>query len=274
MTALSRGAADLLVSEAASRAVAEAAPDLVYHLAAQASVAQSFERPAETLHANVTMALNLLEAVKEHAPAARVVVAGSGEVYGPPASLPLEEEHRLRPQNPYAVSKAATDLLAGYYADAQGLDVVRARSFNHFGPGQSDVYVIASLARQLAAARLAGERPARIVTGNADVRRDFTDVRDVVGAYRALARAPSGAYNVCSGTAPSIAELLERLGELARWEVDHVVDPDLVREHEVLEVRGSHAKLTAATGWEPEIPLDRTLADTLEWWTEQLSRDA
>ena len=100
-------------------------------------------------------------------------------------------------------------------------------------------------------------------------------MRDVRRAYRAWpSRAPPGAYNVCSGTAPSIAELLERLGELARWEIDHVVDPDLVREHEVLEVRGSHARLTAATGWEPEIPLDRTLADTLEWWTEQLAPDA
>jgi GDP-4-dehydro-6-deoxy-D-mannose reductase len=286
VTALSRGpaaslpegvvgvAADLLKADSTARAVAETAPEVVFHLAAQASVAQSLERPAETIQSNVAMAVNLLAAVSAHAPDARVVIVGSGEIYGPPASLPLDEQHPLRPQNPYAVSKASTDLLAGYYADARGLDVVRSRSFNHAGPGQSDTYVLASLARQLANARLTGERPARIVTGNADVRRDFTDVRDVVAAYRALAGAPAGAYNVCSGAALSIAELIVRLGELARWEIDHSVNPALVREHEVLEVRGSHAKITEATGWEPEIPLDRTLSDTLAWWTERLKPDA
>lgn len=271
---MSSVAADLLDPDSADRAVAEAAPTVVFHLAAQASVAQSIERPAETIRSNITMAVNLLSAVSVHAADARVVLAGSGEVYGPPVTLPLDEQHPLRPQNPYAVSKASTDLLGGYYSDAQGLDVVRSRAFNHAGPGQSDTYVVASLARQLAAARLAGERPARIVTGNAQVRRDFTDVRDVVAGYRALAHAPAGAYNVCSGEAPSIAELLARLGEQAGWEIDHTVDPALVREHEVPEVRGSHAKLTAATGWTPETGLDRTLSDTLEWWTERLTHDA
>jgi GDP-4-dehydro-6-deoxy-D-mannose reductase len=156
------------------------------------------------------------------------------------------------------------------YADAHGLTVVRARAFNHAGPGQSPIYVVASLARQVAAAVRAGESRARVVTGNPDARRDFTDVRDVVHAYRLLAeRAEPGAYNVCSGRTASVRDLLAALADATGVEIEHVVDPDLVRAHEVMEIRGSHDRVTAATGWEPEIPLERTLADTVTWWAEK-----
>src|SRR5207302_760843 len=126
----------------ARAAVRDAAPTVVFHLAARASVAESWERPDEALSANVAITLSLLEAVRVEAPAARVVVVGSGEEYGPPDRLPVVEYTALRPQNPYAVSKAAADLLAGMYADAHGLAVVRTRSFNHAGPGQSPAYVV------------------------------------------------------------------------------------------------------------------------------------
>jgi GDP-4-dehydro-6-deoxy-D-mannose reductase len=264
---------DLLDADAARRAIADAEPEVVYHLAAKASVRRSWEEPARALTENVVMTLNVLEAVRAEAPEARVVVAGTGEVYGPPSRLPVEEDAPLRPHNPYAVSKASSELLAGFYADAHGLRAIRTRAFNHAGPRQSPVFAIASFAKQVAEGRLRGENPVRVVTGNPDVRRDFTDVRCVVRAYCLLAeRAPAGTYNVCSGQTPSITELVALLGEVAGVRVEHVVDPKLVRAHEVLEIRGSHERLTNATGWEPVIPLERMLGDAVAWWETQLLR--
>jgi GDP-4-dehydro-6-deoxy-D-mannose reductase len=263
---------DLLDADAARAAVAGARPDVVYHLAARAHEGESWGDPAGFLRDNQTLALHVLEAVRAEAPEATVVAVGSGAVYGPPERLPVEESAPLRPHTPYAVSKASADLLAGMYADAHGLRVIRARPFNHAGPGQEPSYAIASFARQAAAAAEAGEERVRIVTGNADTRRDYTDVRDVVRAYRLLAeRGEPGVYNVCSGRTASAAELAAALADAAGRELEHVVDPGLVRAHEVMEVRGSAARLRAATGWEPEIPLERTLADTVAWWRAQLS---
>ena len=169
------------------------------------------------------------------------------------------------------MSKAASDLLAGFYADAHGLRVVRPRAFNHAGPGQPPLFALASFARQVAAGLEAGDDPVRVVTGNPEARRDFTDVRDVVQAYRRLAEAGTpGVFNVCSGVAVSARELLDALGEVAGVAIDHVVDRGLVRAHEVMEVRGTFARLQEATGWAPQIPLRRTLADTVAWWREEI----
>jgi len=217
------------------------------------------------------MTLNLLEAVRAEAPGAVVVVVASSELYGPAESLPVEETAPLRPQNPYAVSKASADLLAGFFADAHGLRVIRARAFNHAGPGQEPRYAIASFARQVAEAVAAGASPVVVRTGNPDARRDYTDVRDVVRAYRALSeRGEAGVYNVCSGRPASAAELVIGLGRSAGVEIDHQVDPGLLRGHEIMEIRGSYERLRAATGWEPEITLEQTLGDTVEWWLREL----
>jgi GDP-4-dehydro-6-deoxy-D-mannose reductase len=262
---------DLRDAGAARAAIAAARPEVVYHLAGRAHVGDSWRDPAGTLHDNVAIALNVLEAVRAEAPEAKVVAVASSEVYGPPARLPVDESSPLRPQNPYAVSKAAVDLLAGFYADSHGLHVIRARSFNHAGPGQEPTYAIASFARQVAAAVEAGADPVRIVTGNASTRRDYTDVRDVVRAYRLLAeRAEPGTYNICSGRTSSAGELIAELADIAGVALEHVVDPELVRPNEVQELRGSYAALRAATGWQPELPLRRTLADTLAWWRAEL----
>ena len=165
--------------------------------------------------------------------------------------------------------KAAGDLLAGFYADAHGLRVVRPRAFNHAGPGQPPLYAVASFARQVAAGLEAGDEPIRVVTGNPDARRDFTDVRDVVRAYRLLAgRRRAGRLQRLLRPLGSSRELIEALAAMAGVELDHVVDGALVRAHEVMEVRGSADRLHAATGWEPEIRLERTLADTVAWWRE------
>jgi GDP-4-dehydro-6-deoxy-D-mannose reductase len=272
VVALTRGAGvDLLDADAVARAIADAAPDVVYHLAALAHVGRSWERPEATLVQNQAMTLHVLEAVRRFSPAAAVVAVSSGEVYGPPAALPVGEDAPLRPQNPYAVSKAAADLLAGQYADAHRLRIARPRAFNHSGPAQPPLYAIASFTRQVAAGLEAGAAPIRVVTGNPDARRDYTDVRDVVRAYRLLAAAgATGPVNVCSGASRSAGELVARLAEVAGAEIDHVVDPALVRAHEVMDVRGDAGRLRELTGWAPAIPLERTLADSVAWWRAEL----
>ena len=267
--------ADLTDPAAAESAVRLARPDRVVHLAASASVAESWRRPRETIENNVAGTLNLLEAVRAAAPAARVLVAGSGEEYGTvdPALMPVAEATAMRPQTPYAVSKASAGLLAGFYSDAHGLDVIRTRAFNHAGPGQDVSYVVSSFARQIAQAEAAGRDAAVIATGDLSPRRDFTDVRDVVRAYwLALESAPAGAYNVASGSPVAIAHILDLLAAGTAVRVDQRTDASMLRENEVMEICGSHEKLTEATGWRPEIPLERTLADTLDWWRAEVGR--
>jgi GDP-4-dehydro-6-deoxy-D-mannose reductase len=266
----SRAELDLLDADAVRAAVREASPEVVWHLAANASVGRSWEAPAETIAENVTMTAHLLEAVRQEAPGATVVLVSSGEIYGPPDRLPVDEGAPLRPQNPYAVSKAAADLLGGQYADASGLRVVRLRPFNHTGPRQSDAYVVGTLARLVAEAEAAGQAEAIVRTGNPDSARDFTDVRDVVRAYVAAAGLAPGAYNVASGRALSVRELIDLVRTAARIPVVHEVDPARVRAHDVPEVRGDATRLRGATGWAPEIPLERTVADALDSWREAL----
>jgi GDP-4-dehydro-6-deoxy-D-mannose reductase len=207
--------------------------------------------------------------VRAEAPEAAVLVASSGEIYGPPERLPITESDPLRPQNPYAVSKAACDLLAGQYADAYGLRVVRMRAFNQAGPGQSDEYVVGTITRQVALAEARGESEAVIRTGNPESARDFTDVRDTVRAYAGASDLPAGAYNVCSGHAARVSTLVELAAAVARVEVRHEVDAERVRPHDVPEVRGSAERLTAASGWRPEIPLEQTIADAIGYWRER-----
>jgi GDP-4-dehydro-6-deoxy-D-mannose reductase len=239
------------------------APDWVAHLAADASVAESWKAPATTLRNNAESTLSVLDAAGD----AAVLVAGSGEIYGPPQRLPVDEAHELRPQNPYAVSKAAADLLGGFYADAHERRVIRTRAFNHFGPGQTDLYVVAAFARQIADAERAGEGEVVVQTGNLEARRDFTDVRDVVRAYVLLLEsAEPGAYNICSGSSRSAADILAALAQESPLDVEHETDPARLRKHEVMDIRGSHDKLTDATGWQPAIPFEQTIKDTLDWW--------
>jgi GDP-4-dehydro-6-deoxy-D-mannose reductase len=257
---------DLLDVEATRTAVRRAAPEVVFHLAAQASVGRSWDAPAETLTANLAITANLLEAVRLEAPDARVVAISSGEIYGPPEYLPVDERAPLRPQNPYAVSKAACDLLAAQYADAYGMHVIRLRPFNHAGPGQGDDYVIGTLTRQVAEAEAAGASECVVRTGNINSARDFTDVRDVTRAYVQAAGLEPGVWNVASGHSTSVRELIELVRAAAALPVRHEPDPAKVRVRDVPEVRGSAEKLRAATGWTPEIPLSQTVADALAHW--------
>lgn len=242
-------------------------PDAVYHLAAQADVQASFTDPAATLRVNVEGTFNVLEAARR-AGAGRVVVVSSADVYGrvEPSSLPVGEAAAMRPVTPYGASKAAAEMVCVQAALGRGMDVIRARAFNHLGPGQSDRFVAGALASRVAANERTGSEVVRV--GNLQAMRDFTDVRDVVRAYRLLATsgAAGEVYNVCSGTARAVSELAESLLARARHPMRLAADGGLLRPADVAEIRGDPSKLRDATGWRPEVPLEQTLDDLLDYW--------
>lgn len=249
--------------------VARHAPEAVIHLAALTFVPDSIAHPAAAFRVNFLGTRHLLEAVRRHAPGARVMVVSSGHVYGTAAldAPAFGEGAPLRPGSPYARAKAAADLLAATYA-LGGLDVVRPRPFNHTGRGRPAQFVEASLARQLAEIE-AGRRPPRILVGNLDAVRDFLDVEDVADAYvRLLDRSvPGGAYNVASGRALRVRELLDGLVAEARLApalgpLEVVVDPARWRPTD--RAVGDAARLRAATGWAPRVSLERTLRSLLD----------
>ncbi|HEX7086465.1 MAG TPA: SDR family NAD(P)-dependent oxidoreductase [Vicinamibacterales bacterium] len=258
-------AVDLLDRRAVAEAMAAARPDVVYHCAGAAQSGSAWDRIGTTLETNVMGTAHLLEALRASAPRARVVVTGSALVYRPTSEL-LTEASAIGPVGPYAVSKLAQEMLA-LRAAADDLDVVVARSFNHIGPRQSPAFVASSVARQLALIE-AGQSPPELLVGNLDASRDLTDVRDTVRAYIGLAaKGRRGeVYNVCSGRAVLIRDLVEALVQRTRVPVALVRDPARYRPVDVPVVVGSHARLSAETGWKPEIPLDRTLDDILDWW--------
>lgn len=252
---------DVTDQDAVEARMARVNPDAVYHLAAVTAPSAARRDPVRAFEVNVLGTIRLLEALRRVAPACTVLIPGSAQVYGDvePTGLPLSEERPLQPRDTYAASKAAQEHAALAFADSSGLRVVVARAFNHTGPGQPPTFVVPSLATQL----LAGG-PIRV--GNLDVARDFTDVRDVVRAYRLLILqgAPGAVYNICSGQAVSIRTILTMLGEIAAKPATPVVDPARVRTDEPLEIRGSHERLTEATGWRPTIELRETLIDVVQ----------
>ena len=266
-------ALDLGDGDAVARLIADRTPEVVYHLAALSSVGRSWQEPQRTLADNVGGAVSLLQALRAHAPDARLVWVSSSEVYGTQTQLPIGEDATIAPASPYSVSKCAGEQLAAVYAGAHGLDVVIARPFSHSGPGQRPIFLLSNIARQGAQARRDGRAQLRVVTGNGATRRDFTDVRDVAAAYRLLAAGDHhGVFNVCTGVSISAAEQVAALGRaLAPIEVEHVVDPALVRASEVMELRGDPTRLARATGWAAEIPYEQTLADTLAFWESELA---
>lgn len=244
--------------------------DCVVHLAAIAFVPDAAKSPAGVLDVNLLGTVRLVEALQRHAPKARILFVGSGEEYGRPQNLPVTEDHPLNPTNPYAISKTAADQYCAYAAAATGAPIVRARPFNHSGPGQADVYALPSFARQIAEIEL-GKRSPQLKVGNLQAIRDFTHVADVVRAYRLLLERgrPGEAYNICSGKGHTIQSVLDELIRLAKAQVEIRVDSERLRAAEVPEVRGSCAKLTAETGWTPVIPLDWIVRDVLNDWRQR-----
>jgi GDP-4-dehydro-6-deoxy-D-mannose reductase len=253
-------------------ALAEARPDAIVHLAAVSSVREAEADAAHAFRVNYLGTRALLAATEANAPRARVLLASSSAVYGSaaPGAPPFDESAPLRPADAYARGKAAADLLGAAYA-ARGLAVVRARPWNHTGPGRPDRFVESSLARQLAAIE-AGLAPSRLEVGSLDSVRDFLHVSDVVEAYLALLRpeVPPGAYNVASGVGLSIRGLVERLLARSTARPQLVVDPARVRPPDVTV--GSAAKLAHATGWAPRLGVERALDELLAHWRGELAK--
>jgi GDP-4-dehydro-6-deoxy-D-mannose reductase len=254
-------------------AIAAAAPDAVYHLAALANVSESWQDPVRTFEVNATGTLHVLEAARRVEPKPRVLLVCSAEVYGrvEPDQLPITEETPLRPVTPYAASKVAAEFLGLQATLGHGLAVVRVRAFNHIGPSQSGTFVVADLARRIAEAERDGATVLRV--GNQSPRRDFTDVRDVVRAYRMLVEGgtPGEVYNVCSGQAIAVEELARRLLTLAGVDLTLETDPALVRPVDVPVLMGDPTRIRQAVGWEPRIPLDDTLCEVLAEWRERVA---
>ena len=252
--------------------VASVRPHFVFHLAAWSDVRASWDQPWATYELNIGCQLNLLEALRRHAPAARALIVASSEVYGPAAAedLPIGEETQLRPNSPYGVSKVAQDLMAQQYWFNFQLPTVRVRSFNHIGPGQSDNFVASAFARQIAEVE-AGLQDPVLKVGNLEAERDYTDVRDMVRAYwLALQHGePGGVYNIGSGVTYPVRRLLEILVELSAVEIAVVQDPDRLRPSDVARSVCDPTKLHEATGWLPAIGLEQSLEDVLQFWRSQ-----
>lgn len=259
---------DLLDAQAVDRVVCDPAPDAIVHLAGQSSAARSFERPLETYRVNAVGTWMLLDAVRRHARDARVLVVGSGEVYGPqPEGTRVREDSRFRPVSPYALSKAAADSLSEAFARRHGLDLVRTRSFGHTGPGQSPVFAVPSFARQIAEIE-AGRAERALQVGNLEVTRDLTEVGDVVAAYLALLERGRGgaAYNVCRGEGVRMRALVEQLVARARVPIRVEVDPARVRPADIPYLVGDPSAAMRDTGWRAATPLERALDAVLEDW--------
>lgn len=263
--ARSAGGPDVTDRSAVFAAVEAAEPEVIYHLAAQSHVPTSWADPVKTLRINAEGTQNVLDAAAAFGQP-RVIVVSSAEVYGPvsPEAQPITEDAPLQPTNPYAASKAAADFLAHAAHLGTGLDVIRVRAFNHFGPGQSTSFVSAGFAERVAIA--ARDASTTIEVGSLDVRRDFCDVRDVVRAYRLIAEHgdAGAAYNVCSGVDRSIREIAEAFVKQSGADISFVVSEALQRPSDNPIVRGSSARLQEATGWEPTIPFEASIADIYE----------
>ena len=257
---------DITDLDSISARIKDVQPDAIYHLAALAHVGDSWLDPSKVLTVNVVGTGNVLAAARRHVPDATVLAISSAEVYGivTPNELPLSEVSEVRPASPYAASKAAAEQVALQAARGFGQRVIVVRPFNHVGPGQAPAFAVPALAKRIVDAKESGATT--LTVGTLTTRRDFTDVRDVVVAYRLLVEkgAAGEVYNVASGVDVSIAEIAASLLTLAGADLEFVEDPALIRPVDVPVLRGDAGRLREATGWSPRIPLKATLADVLE----------
>lgn len=263
---------DLRDASSVKTLLADIQPERIFHLAAQSYVPSSWNSPGETITTNVIGQLNIFEAMRETNSTASIQIAGSSEEYGlvHPEEAPITEENPLRPLSPYAVSKVAQDMLAYQYFQSYGLKVVRTRAFNHTGPRRGDVFVTSNFAKQIAEIE-AGQRPPIIHVGDLNPKRDFTDVRDIVRAYwLSLEHCSLGeVYNVASGKAYRIKEVLKILLDNSGQDIEVVEDPERLRPSDVPLLLGDNSRFCKATGWIPEIPFEQTAKDLLDYWRER-----
>lgn len=261
---------DLMNAEEVKTAVSEIQPDYIFHLAAATSPAASFKDPIETFQTNINAQVNVFEALRSaNLLHTRTLIASSSEIYGyvRPEDVPVDEETPHRPANPYAVSKIAQDYLGFQYNLSYNLAIIRARPFNHVGPGQSPVFVVSDFAKQVADIEKNAKEPV-IKVGNLEAKRDFTDVRDIVRAYvTLLEKGIAGeAYNIGSGSSRSAQSILTMLLSLSSKEIRVEQDMAKMRPSDIPDIICDNKKLTDLTGWKPEIPFEKTVKDTLDYW--------
>ena len=266
---------DLLDKRQIVELVEGVVPGFVFHLAAQSNVQQSFKDPEGTFITNVVGQLNLLNVLSMVSPTARILVACSSEQYGlaRPEDIPIDEETPFRPNNPYAVSKIAQDALAVQHFLSWGQQTIRVRAFNHIGPGQSEHFVASAFARQIARIEAGLQEPVLYV-GNLEAERDFTDVRDMVRAYLlALTRGePGGVYNIGSGKAHTIQSLLDAFLAASKVPVEVRQDPARMRPSDIPVLLCDASRFKQRTGWTPQIPLEQTLQDILDYWRKMVMK--
>lgn len=261
---------NLLKKENVEQLIKEEKPDAVYHLAAIASPALSFKEPESVLTNNIASELYVFEALRSaELTGTKILIVSSADVYGKvePADLPIDEETKMQPTNPYAVSKIAQDYLALQYFLSYSMPIIRIRPFNHIGPRQSADFVVSSFARQIAEIEK-GKKEAILSVGNLDTRRDFTDVRDMACAYSlALEKGVPGAvYNIGTDKSQTIKETLLTLLSFSKIDIAIQEDDQLIRPTDTQELLCDSTKFRKKTGWQPEIPIEQTLKDTLDYW--------
>ena len=265
--------ADLKEMGSLKKCLAEAKPDRIFHLAAQSFVPTSWRCPAETFAINSIGQINLFEAALSLEQDPRIQIAGSSEEYGQvfPDEVPMKETNPLRPLSPYAVSKVGQDLLGWQYYKSYGMKIVRTRGFNHTGPRRGEVFICSNFARQIAEIENGLKEPVLYV-GNLEARRDFTDVRDTVRAYwLSLEKGePGEVYNIGTGKAFTMQEVLDILLSMSELKVEVRVDKSRLRPSDVPLLLCDVTKFKSLTGWEPQIPFRQTLKDLLDYWRERV----
>ena len=265
---------DITDAAAVKNALEKYAPDVIFNLAGQANVGLSWEEPQLTVRLNTLGFLNILEAVKSSGRKLRVIAMGSADEYGRPGQNggSVTEDMPLSPMTPYAVSKQAQEQFAVIYARSCGMDICAVRQFNLAGAGQARGFMIPDFASGIA--EIEAGRREYLSVGNLESARDFTHVRDACRALRLIAEKGRGGevYNICSGKAYKAQEILDRLRALASVPIEVRTDPSRMRPSDTPVICGSHAKLTADTGWEPQLSIDDILTDALEYWRSEINK--
>ncbi len=264
---------DLRDGKSMSKIISDISPDRIFHLAAQSYVPTSFTAPTDTIETNINGTINLLEAVMNAKINPRIHICSSSEVYGQVTEdeLPIKETNAFRPQSPYAVSKVGEDLISFQYFKSYGLQTIMSRAFTHTGPRRGSVFVVSAFAKQIAEIE-AGKKEPILNVGNLESVRTFLDVRDIVGAYDLLIEKcePGQAYNIGGNASMKISEMLEKLLQMSDKQIQVKVDPKLLRSSDVTLQIPDVSKFKQATGWEPKIPFEKTLKDTLDYWRENI----
>lgn len=265
---------DLLDSGLLENSIYTFQPDCILHLASYSSVGFSWKNPSLSFRNNINIFLNLMEIVRKVNPSCRIISVGSSDEYGNVSSnrIPLIEAYPLDPVSPYAVARVSQELLSKIYCDGYGFDIVMTRSFNHIGPGQKDIFVISSFAKQLVEIKKGLKQEAKLVTGDISIIRDFLDVRDVVEAYYSLMlKGKTGEiYNICSGTGISLQNVINHMCRILGIEVELEKDPTLIRPNDNMIIVGCNEKIKKTCGWYPKIKLEQSLKDILKYWNERI----